>query len=62
VWVWRSEDLIANACLHVTRNLSRAEWKQYIGEAIPYPEKPEDATCPNLPLEPEPTLTPTAIP
>jgi WD40 repeat protein len=60
VWAWRPGDLMANACLHVTRNLTHAEWKQYIGDALPYPTKQDDATCPNLPLEPE--LTPTATP
>jgi hypothetical protein len=49
VWARRPEDLMANACLHVTRNLTRAEWKQFLSAAMPYPEKQEDATCPNLP-------------
>jgi WD40 repeat protein len=62
VWVWRPEDLISNACLHVTRNLTPAEWKQYIGKTLPYPTKQEDATCPNLPIELEVTSTPTASP
>jgi WD40 repeat protein len=54
VWIWRSEDLVAEACLHVTRNLTRDEWQQYIGDALPY-----QAVCPNLPIEPEPTFTST---
>jgi len=57
VWEWRPEDLIANACAHLPRNLTRAEWEQYIGDAMPY-----QAVCPNLQIEPEPTATPIAIP
>ena len=53
VWLWSPEDLIADACSRVTRNLSRAEWEQYIGDALPY-----QAVCPNLPIEPEITITP----
>jgi WD40 repeat protein len=54
VWLWRSEDLIKKACARVTRNLDRAEWRQYLGD-VPY-----RAVCPDLPLEPEtvPTATP----
>lgn len=47
VWLYRPEDLIADACARVTRNLTRAEWAQYIGDLLPY-----HAVCPNLPLEP----------
>jgi len=54
VWNWRPEDLIADACSRVIRNLTRAEWQQYIGVALPY-----QAICPNLPIEPEPIATPT---
>jgi WD40 repeat protein len=54
MWIYRSEDLIVDACSRVTRNLTRAEWQQYLGETLPY-----QAVCPNLPLEPEPTNTPT---
>ncbi len=53
VWMWRPEDLIAIACLHVPRNLTRAEWTQYIGDALPY-----QAACPNLPIEAESTPMP----
>jgi WD40 repeat protein len=53
IWIYRPEDLIADACSRVTRNLTRAEWQQYIGDALPY-----QAVCPNLPIEPEPTPTP----
>ena len=43
VWLWRSEDLISEACNRVTRNLTRAEWEQYL------PGEPYRLTCPNLP-------------
>ena len=47
VWIYRPEDLIAEACSRVTRNLTRAEWTQYIGDALPY-----QAVCLGLPVEP----------
>jgi WD40 repeat protein len=55
VWIYRPEDLIADACSRLSRNLTRAEWEQYIGDALPY-----QAICPNLPIESEttPTVTP----
>ncbi|MFN8413443.1 MAG: PQQ-binding-like beta-propeller repeat protein [Anaerolineales bacterium] len=53
VWTWQSNDLITNACRTMTRNLTRAEWSQYIGDALPY-----QAVCPNLPIEAEVTSTP----
>lgn len=43
------EDLIVDACLRLTRNLTHTEWQIYIGRALPY-----RATCPNLPLQPTP--------
>jgi WD40 repeat protein len=54
VWMWRPEDLIFDACARLTRNLTRAEWDEHIGDALPY-----QAVCPNLPIEPEITITPT---
>jgi WD40 repeat protein len=53
IWMWQPKDLISNACAYLPRNLTRAEWKQYIGDALPY-----EAVCPNLPIEPEITPTP----
>jgi uncharacterized delta-60 repeat protein len=53
VWVYRPDDLITEACSRATRNLTQAEWKQYIGDALPY-----QAVCPNLPIESESTPTP----
>jgi WD40 repeat protein/energy-coupling factor transporter ATP-binding protein EcfA2 len=52
MWLYRPEDIIEDACWRVTRNLTRAEWNQYIGDALPY-----QAVCPNLSIEPEPTPT-----
>jgi WD40 repeat protein len=53
VWLWNPGDLIADGCSRVTRNLTRAEWKQYVGDEWPY-----QAVCSNLPIEPELTPTP----
>jgi len=53
-WVYRPEDLHNEACRYVNRNLTRAEWKAFIGDFLPY-----QAVCSNLPIEPEPTTTPT---
>ncbi len=47
VWLYQPEDLAAQACAHLTRNLTLAEWQEYIGDALPY-----QAVCPNLPIEP----------
>jgi hypothetical protein len=53
VWMWRPEDLISTTSKFIPRNLTRAEWEQYIGDALPY-----QAVCENLPIEPEPSATP----
>jgi uncharacterized delta-60 repeat protein len=53
MWLWQPKDLITQACLRITRNLTRAEWQLYIGDALPY-----QAVCPNLPIESEVTSTP----
>ncbi len=47
LWAWRTDDLIDRACRHLTRNLSRKEWQDFLRD-IPY--RP---TCPNLPAEPD---------
>lgn len=61
LWKWSADDMIADACLRVTRNLTTVEWQQYIGKALPY-----QAICPHLPLEVEPTpfpwIPPTPVP
>jgi hypothetical protein len=49
------DELVDVACQQAGRNLTRAEWDQYIGDSLPY-----QAVCPNLPIEPE--ATPTPIP
>jgi WD40 repeat protein len=46
IWTWQASDLITNACKVMPRNLTRAEWQQYIGDALPY-----QAVCENLPIE-----------
>jgi hypothetical protein len=51
--LWRLNDLVAEVRTYSQRNLTRAEWNQYIGDALTY-----QAICPNLPIEPEFTLTP----
>jgi WD40 repeat protein len=64
VWLWQPQDLVSNACSRLPRNLTRDEWKQYLGS------EPYRAICTNLPIEPEsppvptPTysLTPGAVP
>ena len=43
VWLVWPDDLIAEAGRRVTRNLTRNEWRQYIGD-VPYRK-----TFPNLP-------------
>jgi WD40 repeat protein len=40
----RSADLIADACSRLTRNLTQAEWRNYVGLEVPYHK-----TCSNLP-------------
>ncbi len=32
VWAWRAEDLIADACARLERNLTREEWRVHVGE------------------------------
>ncbi|HUH99133.1 MAG TPA: WD40 repeat domain-containing protein [Anaerolineales bacterium] len=48
-WKWPPQDMIADSCSRLNRNLTRAEWQEYIGSALPY-----QAVCPNLPIEPAP--------
>jgi WD40 repeat protein len=42
VQLWRREDLMAEACARLTRNLAEYEWKLYL------PGEPYHKTCPNL--------------
>ncbi len=46
VQLWRPEDLIAEACSRLTRNLTYQEWQRYL------PDEPYRKTCPNLPIHP----------
>ncbi|MUG95108.1 hypothetical protein F7734_23195 [Scytonema sp. UIC 10036] len=48
VWSLSQEDLIADACSRLTRNLSREEWQQYLGAGIPLLDRYRK-TCQNLP-------------
>jgi len=56
VWRYRPEDLIADVCARVRRNLTRFEWQYFIGDVLPYDEK--NVACTDLPIEPELTATP----
>jgi WD40 repeat protein len=42
-WLWRPQDLIADACSRLIRNLTPDEWRQHLGD------EPYRKTCPNLP-------------
>ncbi len=42
VWLIWPEDLIAEACGRLTRNLTRDEWRRYL------PDESYHPTCPNL--------------
>ena len=46
IWGWQNEDLLANPCYFVTRNLTKEEWKRYVGDDLPY-----EAICPDFPIE-----------
>ena len=48
LWDVSLESWKARACRRANRNLTRAEWKRYIGDIEPY-----RATCLELPIEPE---------
>ncbi|WP_089934331.1 nSTAND1 domain-containing NTPase [Candidatus Entotheonella palauensis] len=42
VWRWRTQELIDAACVRLTRNLTRQEWRQYLGT------EPYRPSCPGL--------------
>ncbi len=44
VWFWRAEDLVAEACSRLERNLTHQEWQTYLGE-VTYMR-----TCDGLPI------------
>jgi len=43
VWLWKTDDLQAETCKRLTRNLTEDEWRQYLGD------EPYRKTCQNLP-------------
>ncbi len=43
VWQWQPEDVRSEVCARLTRNLTEAEWRQYLGN------EPYHRTCENLP-------------
>jgi len=49
VWVWslEADELVADACTRISRNLTYTEWIQVYGDDAPY-----DQTCSQLPLHP----------
>ena len=47
LWLWRADDLIADACARLERNLTREEWRTFLGDE-PYDD--DKRTCPNLPV------------
>jgi WD40 repeat protein len=44
VWSWKDEDLVADACRRLERNLTREEWRTYLGN------EPYWRTCDALPM------------
>jgi hypothetical protein len=56
LWLWWPEDLIAEMCTRLPRNLTREEWDTYL------PDEPCRPTCPNLPDLCAAEPTPTAVP
>lgn len=42
VWPWQPESLIDQACSSLSRNLTRQEWQEYLGN------EPYRKICPNL--------------
>jgi WD40 repeat protein len=60
LWDVEARSWIEKSCLRANRNLTRAGWTRYIGDARPYPAKQEDAACPNFPIEEEASTTPTS--
>jgi WD40 repeat protein len=43
IWTWRFETLIDEVCSRIPRNLTREEWRDYMGD------EPYQQTCSNLP-------------
>ena len=55
LWLWKTEDLQAEACKRLARNLSAAEWQQYLGTT------PYRATC-ALPATSQTPSHPLSVP
>jgi WD40 repeat protein len=53
VWRWKT-DPASDACTRLSRNLTRAEWKTYLGD------EPYRASCPELPIPDAATASPQA--
>ncbi len=53
IWQTNYADWQEQVCLIANRNLTPSEWKQYIGDILPY-----QALCPDLPLEPAEAAAP----
>jgi WD40 repeat protein len=47
LWKWQPEDLVAEACRRLSRNLTHDEWQEYFGDMSYH------LTCPNLPIPKE---------
>ena len=47
IWRWRRDDVIEMACEFLPRNLSLAEWQQYVGLDVPYKVVCDPETYPN---------------
>jgi WD40 repeat protein len=43
-WHWPPDEILLTACERLTRNLTGAEWQQFVGRDEPY-----ECTCPDLP-------------
>ena len=57
LWDMDIQSWKAKSCQRAGRNLTRDEWAQYLLD-LPYPTNPEDATCPQWPLDGETTSAP----
>jgi WD40 repeat protein len=52
-WDAQVNGWVEQACAIANRNLTEAEWRQFIGDTLPY-----EAVCANLPIGPATTTTP----
>jgi hypothetical protein len=61
LWDVDPQSWIEKSCQRAGRNLTRAEWAQYLPYQD-YPANQQDASCPELPIEEEASATPTSTP